>query len=241
MIRPSGWRRGFTLSLFVAGLFAVGGGACGVREDEFDCENAVARLAHCCPGFDTTQVDCSYSPGCGNPYPSIDPAQSNCILQSSCSSLQSAGVCDRAAMLSSGSETEITYPSICPSSGPVPADDASSVEPSDAPLVQLACTTPAGCDRGQVCCGLLSPSGSQLLALTVCADVCPNGGFLLCGTSADCPAGNTCVTPVATFAVSVCEPSDGGPSEAASDAPLDTAADAAPDGSIDASTDASSD
>jgi hypothetical protein len=44
----------------VLGLLTVALVTCGSNEDQVLCEEAVARLAHCCPGFDASLVDCAY-------------------------------------------------------------------------------------------------------------------------------------------------------------------------------------
>jgi hypothetical protein len=84
------------LSLLV--LLAVGG-ACvgsgsGVREDELVCEEAVARLKHCCPAA-TSDVDyqCLYVDGCDQSYPQISPDKGQCIMQASCESLLASNAC----------------------------------------------------------------------------------------------------------------------------------------------------
>jgi hypothetical protein len=230
-IRPSWWRRGFTLSLFVGGLLSSG--ACGIREDEFDCENAVARLAQCCPGFDATSVDCTYSPGCGNAYPALDPSQSNCILQSSCDSLRNAGVCEAAANLTQGSATELTTPMVCP---PGPPDDASTeAGPGpDGPTIDLTCRGPSGCEAGETCCALVSQSSGEIAAISLCTAHCPSDGFVLCGSSQDCAGGLSCVAPAiaASYGVMVCSP----PADAAAEASTEASIEGS-DSSLDATTD----
>lgn len=88
--------------IVAAGLFAAfGASAGGFREDEIYCEEAVARLAKCCPSFDARSIECSFydsSTAC-NPnvqYPALDEVTSKCILELDCGSLVSSGVCDRA-------------------------------------------------------------------------------------------------------------------------------------------------
>jgi len=79
------------------------------REDVLDCENAVARLSDCCPGFRSRQVECLYhfheeeSSGCGESSasrdeitPALSTAESDCIHSTSCAALQATGVCTRA-------------------------------------------------------------------------------------------------------------------------------------------------
>jgi hypothetical protein len=227
----SHWRRGFTLSLFIGGLLSTSG-ACGIREDEFDCENAVARLVTCCPGFEASSVDCTYSPGCGNAYPSLDPTQSTCILQSSCSSLQSTGVCNAAASLSTGSETEATFPSVCPLAQTT--EDAGLVVDAGPP-VSIMCTGPNGCEAGQVCCAV--PNGS-LAVVTLCQGApCPGGGIELCSTPADCPAGLTCEVVVEFPGIAVCTTPPDASFDASTEACADVATEAAEASSSDAGAD----
>jgi len=69
----------------------------GIREDVLSCEEAVARLAKCCPGFDAGKVYCRYS-GCGSEvwYPALDLDESHCVRDSSCEMLRTNDVCGRA-------------------------------------------------------------------------------------------------------------------------------------------------
>jgi len=75
------------------------------REDVIWCEEAVARLERCCPGFDAMKVECrfyySYNEGCQTATTTrIDPAftkdESRCIHDTSCDALVAGGVCTRA-------------------------------------------------------------------------------------------------------------------------------------------------
>ena len=92
----------FSSSLIVAAaIFVTYGASAGFREDEVECEEAVARLAKCCPSFDPRALECSYydhSGSCGIDvqYPALDEATSKCILALDCGSLEQSGVCDRA-------------------------------------------------------------------------------------------------------------------------------------------------
>jgi hypothetical protein len=77
------------------------------REEVFVCEEAVARLESCCPGFDARSVPCVFyrSTGCsGNQSivrdPALDTRQADCILDSSCDQIRAADMCRRAAGLS---------------------------------------------------------------------------------------------------------------------------------------------
>jgi hypothetical protein len=66
------------------------------REDEVRCEDALAHLVQCCPGFDPHPVSCVFSSGCGTQYPALRVDESTCIESSSCDTLKMRGVCDRA-------------------------------------------------------------------------------------------------------------------------------------------------
>jgi hypothetical protein len=67
-------------------------------DDEVRCEEAVARLARCCPGFDARGLDCTdNAPGCGNTV--IDAGVGRCIERRGCAELVEDGTCDRASYL----------------------------------------------------------------------------------------------------------------------------------------------
>ena len=92
------WSSGFTVALFVGVILA-----CGIREDEFACEDAVAHLQSCCPGFTANNIDCTYTEGQAcetrSVYPEIDATQAACIRSESCASLREFGVCARVEAL----------------------------------------------------------------------------------------------------------------------------------------------
>ena len=93
-MRP--WRIG--TALVTAGSLAVVF-ACGgpLRQDELDCEEAVAVLEGCCPGFVGSLLECQYTSDCGGTrYPAIPEDQASCIRRESCDELKSTGVCQRA-------------------------------------------------------------------------------------------------------------------------------------------------
>ncbi|MGC4122974.1 MAG: hypothetical protein QM765_52075 [Myxococcales bacterium] len=78
------------------GLTALLSLTCGIREDELRCEEAVAHLSRCCPGFVPSQIDCYYATGCGTVYPALDIEESRCVSAMSCEAIVAAGVCSRA-------------------------------------------------------------------------------------------------------------------------------------------------
>jgi hypothetical protein len=71
-------------------------GGFGIDRDELACEQAVAHLADCCPGFDANRWSCvSYSGGCGNgSTPDISVEAGECIAHASCDDLVRSGSCD---------------------------------------------------------------------------------------------------------------------------------------------------
>jgi len=90
-------RRGDGLrALLLLGVVAGGiPAAQGFREDEVECEEAVAFLGGCCPNFDARSIHCEYIAGCDDPtYPDLQPSESECILSRSCSELRAAHVCE---------------------------------------------------------------------------------------------------------------------------------------------------
>jgi hypothetical protein len=75
------------------------------REDVIQCEEAVARLVKCCPGFKGEVVLCNYyyhfSGGCGSSEtnltePALDKGESRCVISTTCEDMVSKGICDRA-------------------------------------------------------------------------------------------------------------------------------------------------
>jgi hypothetical protein len=74
---------------------------CGIREDEFDCEEAVVKIQDCCPGTDTSRISCDYyvSACGGESFPMLSVATSQCIVARSCAELRT-GVCTRIPSLS---------------------------------------------------------------------------------------------------------------------------------------------
>lgn len=90
-------RKGLRFLLAGCAILVAGGWAGGMREDELLCEEAAARLVDCCPDFDPSALECVYSSGCGSTqYPAIPVAESECILERSCSELAARGICARA-------------------------------------------------------------------------------------------------------------------------------------------------
>ena len=74
----------------------------GLRQDELECEDAVAYLQGCCPDWAGATVACSYDSGCGSVTEtalSIDESQ--CILAESCTQIVASGICDKVKNLAS--------------------------------------------------------------------------------------------------------------------------------------------
>lgn len=86
---PAGRRRRYPFALLLL-VLAV----CEMTDDEFHCEEAVAHLADCCPGFEPRGFDCTAGPGCSSPALLAD--QARCIQGKSCEMLVAGGTCDRA-------------------------------------------------------------------------------------------------------------------------------------------------
>ena len=103
------------------------------REDVIVCEEAVARLAKCCPGFEGARVLCNYyyrhdsGGGCGTSstdsvHPALSPPESACVLDKSCEALVESGVCDRAQEATTYTSREVedsspvlqSHPPVCP-------------------------------------------------------------------------------------------------------------------------------
>ena len=77
------------------------------RPDVVYCEEALSYLASCCPNFDAGAVSCQYAyysgatcfdkDGVPSGYaPTFRQSESQCILDESCKTLVSTGVCERA-------------------------------------------------------------------------------------------------------------------------------------------------
>jgi hypothetical protein len=93
--------------LFVVLLGAMPMTQC-LRQDEAECEEAVARLIECCPGFDPAAINCEYVKGdCdqGSVYPSLSAPDSECILGKSCEALNAQKVCDAVIAYNSSEES----------------------------------------------------------------------------------------------------------------------------------------
>ena len=83
--------------VLVAAAVAIGYGrphiAEGIGEDELQCEDAMAHLASCCPGFEPRFHNCSYTDGCPGAVPDLTEPQSTTIRSLSGEQLVSGGFC----------------------------------------------------------------------------------------------------------------------------------------------------
>ncbi len=72
--------------------------ACGlIREDELECEQAVAHLIACCPGFQPNNIACNHESSCGSTtYPSLPLDESKCLEALDCAGVRLGGYCARA-------------------------------------------------------------------------------------------------------------------------------------------------
>jgi hypothetical protein len=196
-----GWT-GFIISLAVTVPTACG----SIRHDEFACENAVAHLKACCPDFDASAIDCRFVDGCGGTsYPEIDVSQSDCIQAESCDTLRTRGVCAAAQALpyQQGSDEAGAGPLVCPA----PPPPAPSVGDAG---ISVSCTRASDCRAGDVCCATLVGSA---LGVACSPAPCASGLPQPCGTSSECPAGQTCQL-VPAFNVMVCSVPIDAPDEA---------------------------
>jgi hypothetical protein len=72
----------------------------GLREDEVDCEQAVAHLDECCPGFTwASSLRCEYDGGCAPNTPGLTVEESNCVAAMSCDELVARDLCTTLANL----------------------------------------------------------------------------------------------------------------------------------------------
>jgi hypothetical protein len=94
----------------------VAGG--GLREDELECEEAVAHLQDCCPGFADATLQCVHSDYCTHTEPALFIDESTCILARSCDEVIQSGICQKTHDLESpGTDFDgnvITHAAVCP-------------------------------------------------------------------------------------------------------------------------------
>jgi len=100
------WKGGYVAAAIVVLLFACSTGKDddNFRADVIGCEEALAHLSDCCPGFDASRVRCQYyySEGCNGTednrveHPTLDSSESECIRNLECSELVERQICTRA-------------------------------------------------------------------------------------------------------------------------------------------------
>lgn len=90
--RPRTLRRAVLLAII--GTAAMLSTHC-LRQDEVECEEAVATLLECCAGFERYTVQCQFNDVCGISYPDLAPAESECIFGKPCSEIRSRKICER--------------------------------------------------------------------------------------------------------------------------------------------------
>jgi hypothetical protein len=106
--------------LGVTALMADG----GLRQDELDCEDAVAYLQGCCPDFAGATVACVHDTGCGSTrQTALSIEESQCILAESCDQIVASRLCERVKNLPSPTtdistdnlaDTSTSHPPVCP-------------------------------------------------------------------------------------------------------------------------------
>jgi hypothetical protein len=120
MEKRTAWAKAGKRLLLMGAFLAMTG---AIREDELKCEQAVARLVECCPGFVASNLECVYGSGCiATQYPAISMSESDCIVDLSCDELVDAKVCERAmnaepAIVNdpeSGIPNQSRGPEVCP-------------------------------------------------------------------------------------------------------------------------------
>jgi hypothetical protein len=96
MRRPTSTARRLRPVLAIALALGLGYGGCSeIREDELQCEEAVAHVMGCCEPF-KPKVRCEYvKGGCAeeSTYPDLSVQESRCIRELSCSELRERGLC----------------------------------------------------------------------------------------------------------------------------------------------------
>lgn len=89
-------RRSLVAGVAALATLALAMPALSSNGTEFDCEEAVAHLASCCPDLDPTAFDCRFGLACGadeRPEPDFDGPQSECIQSLTCGQIQEKNIC----------------------------------------------------------------------------------------------------------------------------------------------------
>jgi hypothetical protein len=89
----------------------------GLRQDEIDCEEAVAYLQGCCPDFGGATITCVSESGCAPSQPALSVTDSQCIVARSCAEVIATGLCDATRNLQSPQQDQdgnfIANPPVC--------------------------------------------------------------------------------------------------------------------------------
>jgi hypothetical protein len=85
----------------------------GFREDEISCEEAVAHLDDCCPGFDETRLNCTYDTDCAGAKPDLEVTESRCIREASCDEIRARNLCALGPVYIDGSRS-VDVSAACP-------------------------------------------------------------------------------------------------------------------------------
>jgi hypothetical protein len=101
------------LPLLSALLSTTFGGVAIFRQDELECEEAMAHLIDCCPSSDFRWVSCEFVQGCSESTPpDLSPDESQCLRRLSCAEVRERGVCERVA--SRPTSVNEDEPEVCP-------------------------------------------------------------------------------------------------------------------------------
>lgn len=88
---------GLALALSAFASFGFSG---GLREDELECEQAVAHLADCCPDLDPAEISCTYVEGCdSSELTTFSVSESQCIEDLGCDDIRARDLCARVRSL----------------------------------------------------------------------------------------------------------------------------------------------
>src|SRR3954471_1552235 len=112
--RETPWRRKGLLAA-VAIIVAPWCFDCGsIEHGELWCEDAVAHLKACCPGFHASSLYCEHVEGCStSKVPDLSGPEIDRLREGSCEELAASHVCER-AMARSGTESDAARQEVCP-------------------------------------------------------------------------------------------------------------------------------
>lgn len=93
-----GITRSATSSVALGAALVVALSCTGISEEELTCEQAVSKLAECCPDLDPRRLPCvDTAGGCasGEAEATVSRAAGSCVLAVSCDVLRSSRTCER--------------------------------------------------------------------------------------------------------------------------------------------------